>query len=84
MSIDKTIISRYANIFTMRYRRRSLFIGLTSRERRCLFTYSSGMFLPNYRAYTRKKANREEDLAILRGMKHKEKKLAKKKSKRVR
>lgn len=82
-SVYDSRIDRYVCKFTMRYWKRSIYLSMLTRENRCAFTYTSGLFFPNYKAYVRPRAQRKKDLAILRSMKHKEKKEYKKRAKRI-
>jgi hypothetical protein len=69
---------------TLNFKKRSLYIGLNTPKRKCIFSFTSGMFLPNYRASSSSREYKKKQLDFLRSLKHKEKKLVKKKTKVLR
>ncbi len=73
------IADYYFFTLTLNFKKRSLYIGLNTPRRGCLFSYTSGLFLPGYKSGVGSKEFRKKQLTYLRSLKHKEKKLVKKK-----
>ncbi len=65
----------------IRFRRKSLFITLISRRRSCIFSLSSGLFVPGYRYLKKPRDVRKRQLEYIRSLKKKDKKLFNKKIK---
>lgn len=74
----------YTFLLTLNFKKRSLYVGLNTPRKRCIFSFTSGIFLPNYKLHVTPKDEKHKQLAYLRSLKHKEKKLAKKKQKAAR
>ncbi len=70
----------YMRIF-IRFKKRSLYITLSSKRRQCLFTFSSGMFVPGYNYLKGIKSDKKKQLDYVRSLKKKDKKLFNKKLK---
>lgn len=66
-------------LLTVRCRYGSLFVGLQTPRKRCLFSYSSGAFIPQQPSTIKNRVEKKKELDYVRSLKHKQKKLFRKK-----